>query len=117
MRSIVVTTILSLDGVMQSPARPNSTLLKGDAAQAVAALKEQPGKDIGILGSGQLIRSLMRRNLIDRYVLLIHLLMLGSGRRLFPDGAPYSALRLIGSVITTKGVMIATYQAAGGEMR
>jgi dihydrofolate reductase len=90
----------------------NSTLLKGDAAEAVARLKEQPGQDIGVLGSGQLIQSLMRRNLIDRYVLLIHPLVLGSGRRLFPDGSPYAALRLTGSVTTTTGVVIATYQRA-----
>ncbi len=92
----------------------NSTLLKGDAAEAVARLKEQPGQDIGVLGSGQLIQSLMRRNLIDRYVLLIHPLVLGSGRRLFPDGSPYAALRLTGSVTTTTGVVIATYQRAEG---
>jgi dihydrofolate reductase len=90
----------------------NSTLLKGDAAEAVARLKEQPGQDIGILGSGQLIQSLMRHNLIDRYVLLIHPLVLGSGRRLFPDGSPYAALRLTGSVTTTTGVVIATYLRA-----
>jgi dihydrofolate reductase len=90
----------------------NSILLSGDAAEAVARLKEQPGQDIGVLGSGQLIQSLMRRNLIDRYVLLIHPLVLGSGRRLFPDGSPQAALSLTGSVTTTTGVVIATYQRA-----
>jgi dihydrofolate reductase len=54
----------------------------------------------------------MRRDLIDRYVLLIHPLVLGSGRRLFPDGSPDAALRLTGSVTTTTGVVIATYQRA-----
>lgn len=54
----------------------NSTLLKGDVADAVARLKEQPGKDIVVLGSGALVRSLMQRNLIDDYVLLIHPLVL-----------------------------------------
>jgi dihydrofolate reductase len=90
----------------------NSTLLKGDAADAVADLKQQPGPDLTILGSGELIQSLRHRNLIDEYVLLIHPLVLGSGRRLFPDGSPPADLRLAGSVTTTTGVMIATYQPA-----
>jgi dihydrofolate reductase len=90
----------------------NSTLLKGDAAETVARLKEQPGKDIVILGSGELVQSLMRRNLVDEYVLLIHPLVLGSGRRLFTDGGSFAALRLVGTRTTTTGVVIATYRAA-----
>lgn len=57
----------------------NSTLLKGDATQAVARLKEQPGKDIGVLDSGELVQSLTRHNVVDEYLLLIHPLVLGSG--------------------------------------
>ncbi len=90
----------------------NSTLLKGDAAQAVSQLKEQPGKDLLIMGSGELIQSLMRANLIDDYVLLIHPLVLGSGRRLFPDGGAAATLRLVATSTTDKGVVIATYQPA-----
>jgi len=90
----------------------NSTLLKGDAAQAVAMLKEQPGKDLVILGSGELVRSLMRSNLIDQYILLIHPLLLGSGQRLFPDDGSPQALRLVDSKTTTTGVVIATYVPA-----
>ena len=90
----------------------NSTLLKGDAAEAVASLKEQPGKDLVVLGSGVLVQSLMRRNLVDEYVLLIHPLVLGTGRRLFAEGSPTTALRLVDSVATTTGVVIATYQPA-----
>jgi dihydrofolate reductase len=90
----------------------NSTLLAGDAADAVAGLKQQPGPDLGILGSGELIQSLRRRDLIDEYVLLIFPLVLGSGRRLFPDGSPPAGLRLTDSVTTTTGVLIATYQSA-----
>lgn len=90
----------------------NSTLLKGDAADAVADLKQQPGPDLTILGSGELIQSLRRRNLIDEYVLLIHPLILGSGRRLFPEGSPPADLRLASSVTTTTGVLIATYESA-----
>ena len=90
----------------------NSTLLKGDAAEAVARLKEERGKDLVILGSGELVQSLMRRNLVDEYVLLIHPLILGSGRRLFADGGAFAALRLVGTKTTTTGVVIATYELA-----
>jgi len=90
----------------------NSTLLEGDAAEAVARLKEQPGKDLVVLGSGELVQSLMRHNLVDEYVLLIHPLVLASGRRLFPDGGTFAALSLVDSLTTTTGVVIATYQPA-----
>jgi dihydrofolate reductase len=90
----------------------NSTLLEGDAAEAVARLKEQPGKDIVILGSGVLVQSLMRRHLIDVYVLTIHPLVLGSGRHLFADDGAFAALKLIDATTTTTGVIIATYQPA-----
>ena len=89
----------------------NSTLLKGDAAKAVAELKAQPGKDIVVLGSGALLQSLMLHQLIDEYVLQIHPLVLGSGSRLFNDG-PFATLRLVGTTTTTTGVVIATYQPA-----
>jgi dihydrofolate reductase len=95
----------------------NSTLLAGDAMDAVAKLKEQPGKDIVVLGSGELVQSLMRCNLVDEYVLLIHPLVLGSGRRLFPDGSPFAALRLVDSVTTATGVVIATYQPTSSTAR
>ncbi|HEY9377582.1 MAG TPA: dihydrofolate reductase family protein, partial [Jiangellaceae bacterium] len=85
----------------------NSTLLEGDAEDAVARLKEEPGNDIGVLGSGELVRSLMRRDLIDEYVLMIHPLVLGSGRRLFADDGEFAALRLLDTVTTTTGVVIA----------
>jgi dihydrofolate reductase len=91
----------------------NSKLLVGDAAEAVARLKQEPGKDMVVLGSGVLVESLMRNGLIDEYMLLIHPLVLGSGRRLFNDGHGTS-LRLVDSKTTTKGVVIATYQPAAG---
>ena len=88
----------------------NSTLLKGDAAEAVARLKKELDKDLVVLGSGELIRSLMRRNLVDSYILLIHPLVLGSGRRLFIDGGVPITLKLISARTTTNGIVIATYQ-------
>jgi dihydrofolate reductase len=89
----------------------NSILLSGDAADAVATLKREQDKSFTILGSGELIRSLIRRNLIDEYVLLIFPIALGTGRRLFPEGEPVR-LRLVDSLTTPSGVIMATYQAA-----
>jgi dihydrofolate reductase len=89
----------------------NSTLLKADAADAVADLARVHGKTLVIFGSGVLIGSLMRRGLIDEYVLQIHPLVLGKGRRLFPDGVPHADLSLVDAVTTSAGVVIATYQA------
>jgi dihydrofolate reductase len=79
----------------------------------VAELKAQPGKDILVLGSGKLVQTLMQHNLIDRYVLLIHPLVLGSGRRLFANGSAFAALRLIDVKTSNTGVLIATYQPDG----
>ena len=88
----------------------NSTLLKGDVSEAVRKLKAQSGKDIVILGSGALIQTLMKHNLIDEYTLLITPLILGTGRRLFADGSPFSELQLVDCKPTGTGVVIATYQ-------
>lgn len=90
----------------------NSILLKGDVPEAVTRIKSQPGKDIVVLGSGELLRTLMRHNLVDRYVLQIHPLVLGSGRRLFAEEGVSATLRLVDSKTTTKGVVIATYELA-----
>jgi dihydrofolate reductase len=90
---------------------PSSTLLRGDIAGAVRALKAQSGGVLAIMGSGVLIGSLMVANLIDEYLLMIHPLVLGTGRRLFPEGV-HMPLRLTGSVTTPTGVMIATYESA-----
>jgi dihydrofolate reductase len=90
----------------------NTTILSGDAIGAVAELRQ--AGDLTILGSGELIRSLIGHGLIDVWMLLIHPRVLGSGQRLFAaDGAP-ATLRLTDSVTTTTGVMIATYTAADG---
>ncbi len=91
----------------------NSTLLKGEATEAVARLKAQLDKDLVVLGSGVLLHSLMRRNLVDEYVLQIHPLILGSGRRLFVEGGALANLRLVDTKTTTTGVVIATYQPTG----
>jgi dihydrofolate reductase len=93
---------------------PNSTLLHGDIADAVGALKAQTDGVLAIMGSGELIGSLMAADLIDEYLLMIHPLVLGTGRRLFPGGV-HLPLRLTDSVATATGVVIATYEPAGGQ--
>jgi dihydrofolate reductase len=87
----------------------NSILVSGDAAQTVADLKAQPGSDLSIIGSAALVRSLHAAGLIDRYTLLIHPLTLGDGARMFDGSAPLTDFELTGSVVTTKGVIIAHY--------
>lgn len=89
-----------------------STLLQGDAASAVAALKAEGERDFVVMGSGELIESLTRHDLIDEWRLLIHPLVLGTGRRLFPDGASFSRLTLAESQSTPTGVIMATYRPA-----
>jgi dihydrofolate reductase len=89
----------------------NSTLLKGDAAKTITALKEQQDKDFIVFGSGKLVNSLRGTGVIDEYVLLFHPLILGSGRQLFADGAEFASLNLVNSKTTETGVVIATYKA------
>src|SRR5512138_651716 len=90
----------------------NSTLLKGDVLEAVAKLKSGLEKDLVILGSGELIHSLAKNNLIDQYVLLIHPLVLGMGRRLFADDGTFLSLQLVDTKTTSKGVVMATYRSS-----
>jgi dihydrofolate reductase len=90
----------------------NSTLIGGEAGKAVAEFKRRPGKDLVVLGSGELVQSLMRHGLVDEYTLLIHPLVLGSGRRLFREGTSVARLGLSSSVTTSTGVVIATYKPA-----
>jgi dihydrofolate reductase len=79
----------------------NSTLLRD-----VSAL---PDGNLSVLGSGDLLQTLMREGLVDEYLLMIHPIVLGAGRRMFPDGAPPLDLRLVEAVPTTTGVILATY--------
>ena len=91
---------------------PNSTLLHGDVPAKIRDLKQRPSGDLLIMGSGALIRSLMPHRLIDEFILVIHPLILGTGQRMFPDAGQTTTLRLVKSIATTKGVIIATYQRA-----
>lgn len=93
----------------EPPPWENTTLLSGEASKKVAALKGEDGNHLVVLGSGQLLKTLMHGRLVDRYVLLIHPLVLGSGRRMF-DGAGYAAMELVDVTTTPAGVIIATYR-------
>jgi len=87
----------------------NSVLLEGEIGAAVASVKREPGKNILVMGSGELVRSLMPTGLIDQFVLLIHPIVLGSGQRLFPDHGTFASFTLTGSTTTPNGVVIASY--------
>jgi dihydrofolate reductase len=91
----------------------NSTLLRGDVAAAVAALKSEPGPDLQIIGSGHLIQTLRAASLIDEYNVWTFPVVLGRGKRLFEPGAKAGALRLVASKVSKTGVVMSTYVPAG----
>jgi dihydrofolate reductase len=88
----------------------NSTLVRGDVAAELAAIKERPGKDISISGSTTLVRSLFELGLLDELQLLIHPIVLGNGQRLFADGTSRKPLKLLDSKTFSTGVVHLTYQ-------
>jgi dihydrofolate reductase len=93
----------------------NSTLIKSDVARTLERLKAEQDKDLVVFGSGVLIQSLMRLNLVDEYVLLIHPLVLGSGSQLFPREGTFAALTLRDAKTTNNGVIVATYEPANNR--
>ncbi len=161
MRKLIVSTFLTLDGVMQAPGGPgeddsggfahggwsvnywdeqmgqagakplndatkyvasrshptlewsNSVLIEGDAAEGIAALRKEDGPELQVHGSGNLIQTLLRHNLVDQYRLWVFPLVIGSGKRLFSEGTIPSGLKLVDSKVSTTGVVIGTYEPAG----
>ncbi len=91
----------------------NSVLIEGDAAEGIAALKKEDGPELQVHGSGNLIQTLLRHNLVDQYRLWVFPLVIGSGKRLFSEGTVPSGLRLVDSKVSTTGVLIGTYEPAG----
>jgi dihydrofolate reductase len=91
----------------------NSVLIEGDAADGIAALKTEDGPELQVHGSGNLIQTLLRHDLVDQYRLWVFPLVIGSGKRLFSDGTIPSGLRLVDSKVSTTGVVIGTYEPAG----
>ena len=90
-----------------------SVLIEGDAAEGVAALKKEDGPELQVHGSGNLIQTLIRHNLVDQYRLWVFPLVIGSGKRLFSEGTVPSALKLVDSTVSTTGVVIGIYEPAG----
>lgn len=92
----------------------NSTLIKGNLAEEITRLKQQPGKNIGTAGSSTLVRSLLAQNLLDELTLMVHPVIVGSGmKRLFNDSSDLKRLNLVDSKLTSTGVAILTYQPRG----
>jgi dihydrofolate reductase len=88
---------------------PNSTLLAGNVVDAVAELRSRPGRELHIMGSGQLIETLVAHQLVDEFLLMVFPVVLGCGRRLF-SGNAYMELTLVEAKATSSGVVIATFQ-------
>ncbi|MCC5811775.1 MAG: dihydrofolate reductase family protein [Ectothiorhodospiraceae bacterium] len=91
----------------------NSTLLHGDVASAIIALKAQPGLDLQVIGSGNLVQTLQTASLIDEYNVWTFPVVLGRGKRLFSEAAKPSALRFVHSRVSTSGVVMSTYVPDG----
>ncbi len=93
----------------------NSTLIKGNVAEELARLKQQPGKNIQIIGSPTLVQSLLQDDLLDELGLLLHPVVVGSGKRLFTDGGDLKRLKLVDAKTFSTGVLSLTYQPARNE--
>jgi dihydrofolate reductase len=91
----------------------NSVLIEEDAAEGIATLKQQDGPELQVHGSGDLVQTLFRHNLVDEYRLWVFPLVIGSGKRLFSEGTIPSGLKLVDSKVSTTGVVIGTYEPAG----
>jgi dihydrofolate reductase len=87
----------------------NSTVLEGDVSEAVAALKQEDGGDIHVIGSLDFVKTLLEHDLVDEFRLMIDPVLLGGGKRLFADDAKLRPLRLVDSQVTTTGAILATY--------
>jgi dihydrofolate reductase len=92
----------------------NSRVLQGDVAEAVAALKQEDGEDLHVIGSSELVQTLVERDLVDEFRVMIDPVVVGGGKRLFRDDGGLRPLRLVDSQVTTTGVIIATYASADG---
>jgi len=90
-----------------------SVFLNGDIAEKVAKLKQEQGPDLHVWGSGKLLQTLMKHDLVDVFWLMLYPITLGSGKRLFVDGAIPAAFKLTESTIGSSGVIIANYERAG----
>lgn len=110
----MVSNSLRATDVTWRGAHPDTArLVAGDVVEAVRALKEEPGDELQIWGSGELLQTLMRHGLVDRFRLMTFPLVLGSGRRLFEHGTVPATMRPIRVTSTELGIVIGTYEPAG----
>ncbi len=93
----------------------NSTIIKANVVEEVSRLKATPGQDILIGGSGDLAHTLMQHNLIDEYRLMVHPVVLGSGKRFFREGVGVLKLQLVGTKTFSSGIVVLTYQPVRKE--
>jgi dihydrofolate reductase len=91
----------------------NCSVLQGDVSAAVQALKQEDGGDVHVIGSTQLVRTLIEHDLVDEFQLMIDPVALGGGKRIFPDDGSLRSLRLVDSQVTTTGAILATYATSG----
>ena len=98
---------------MSSHEWQSSVFLNGDVAAKVAAIKQQQGPDLHVWGSGTLIQTLIKHDLVDVFWLMIYPLTLGSGKRLFAEGTMPTAFQVTESTVTPKGVIVVNYERAG----
>jgi len=91
-----------------------SVLMEPDVPTGVAALKQEDGPELQVHGSGNLVQTLLRHDLVDQFRVWVFPLVIGSGKRLFSDGTVPSGLALVDSRVSTTGVVMATYEPAGG---
>src|SRR5918996_1210305 len=92
----------------------NSHVLKGDVAEAVVALKQEDGQDLHVIGSAELVKTLIANDLVDELRVMIDPVVIGGGKRFFPEDGALRPLRLVDSQVTTTGAIIATYALAEG---
>jgi dihydrofolate reductase len=112
-KHVVSRSLAESDATWRGEHPDTARVVTGDVVSAVQALKDQPGDELQVWGSGDLLHTLMQHELVDRYRLFTYPLLLGSGRRLFSEGILPSTLRPVDVTVTELGVVIGTYEPAG----
>ncbi len=97
---------------LAEPAWGPATVIDADVPRAVRGLKQQPGKDVFVIGSSALAQTLIGNDLVDEYRLLVHPVVLGGGKKLFREGSPKTAMTLVDGRATTSGLVMLTYRRA-----
>lgn len=117
---VVSNSLTEADATWRGEHPDTARLITGDVVAAVRALKDEPGDELQVWGSSNLLQTLLRHGLVDRFRLLTYPLVLGSGRRLFNDGVLPATMNPVDLKVTDLGIVIGTYQPAGvvryGEM-